>query len=315
MEVSQQAIEGLYRVMKIPKEYHLFYQPSATVAMDTILRNLVQKRSFHFVHGAFSQRFLTTAREQELQVEVCECAWDEVPPWEKISPSKEVECLMLTHNETSTGLMWPEPVLQKLRERFKDTLLAIDTTSSFGGTPLDWKLGDAWFFSVQKCLGLPAGLGCIVLSPRAFEKSRSARGVASWQHFPQMAKKMDSYQTVETPNVFAIALLAHRLKTFNPTLLHSQLQKHAQLWYEAGLPWTPYIKDSHWRSLTVLNFLTKHPEKWIAFGQANGFLLGKGYGPLKESCIRIANFPNFKEHTLRETIRILKTMPHIPSHD
>ena len=168
-QISKEAIEGLYKVMKIPKEYHIFYQPSATVAMDTILRNLVRKSSFHFIHGAFSKRFATTAEKLGIQTKYSESAWNDIPAWKEYSPSSETECVMLTQNETSTGLMWPTEVLQVIRSKVKDKLIAIDITSSFGSSIMDWSLGDAWFFSVQKCLGLPAGLGCIILSPRAFE--------------------------------------------------------------------------------------------------------------------------------------------------
>lgn len=57
MEVSRQAIEGLRNKMNIPADYAIFYQASATAAMDTLLRNLVRKKSYHFVYGAFSGLF------------------------------------------------------------------------------------------------------------------------------------------------------------------------------------------------------------------------------------------------------------------
>ena len=116
---------------------------------------------------------------------------------------------------------------------------------------------------------------------------------------------METYQTVETPNVLGIALLAHRLKNFNPEKLEQKLSLHSKLWYESDLPWTPYITNQQWRSLTVLNFNVKNPSHWIEYGKTKGFLLGKGYGKLKDHCIRIANFPNFDEKIVKETIEFL----------
>ena len=89
-------------------------------------------------------------------------------------------------------------------------MIAVDVTSTFGALRMDWSMADAWFGSVQKCVGLPAGLGFTILSPRAMDKARSrggARRVAGWQDVLHMAERLAVGQTVETPNVLGIALL------------------------------------------------------------------------------------------------------------
>lgn len=291
MEVSKRAIEGLRAKMGLPKDYHIFYQPSATVAMDTLLRNLVLKKSSHFTHGVFSKRFFDTAVEIGLQSEAFDSAWDQAVDWKNAKIPSDSELIAVTHNETSTGLMWPKKVLCDLRKRYPEPLLAIDVTSTFGALKMPWQEADIWFGSVQKCLGLPAGLGFLIVSPRAFEKSIRTEKVPSWQRLEVMAEKMKNYQTFETPNVLGIALLAKQMEEWDLVEIERQIMRKKELLDQSNLPWQPYLKAEDWRSFTVANFSVGSAASWHAKAKKAHMTLGKGYGPLKESCIRIANFP------------------------
>lgn len=295
MQVSRQAIEGMRAKMHLPGDYHIFYQPSATVAMHTLLQNLVFKRSYHFVHGAFSALFHNTAKDLGLQPDCLMSDWDVKVDVEKASIAKEIELICITHNETSTGLMWPSQVLYQVRQAHPWALLAIDVTSSFGAMQMDWQMGDVWFGSVQKCLGLPSGLGFMIISPRAFEKAQCVNkarpGAASWQHFDALAEKMKDYQTPETPNMLNIALLARQMVDWDLEGLERLLHAKAELIYGSSLPWKPYVQDAEWRSLTVTNFMVDNPEVWKKRAKEAHMILGSGYGKLKSSCIRLANFP------------------------
>lgn len=302
-ETCRKAIEGLYENMQIPKNYLILFQPSATVSMDTVLRNLVYSHSYHFVHGAFSQRFFKTANELGLNAACHETPWNKAIHWEEAKIPLETELLAITQNETSSGLMWPSETIENVRIKYPKPLLAIDATSSFSSLRMNWHDADIWFASVQKCLGLPSGLALIILSPKAFEKSKELLkkkgGVASWQNFESMAKKMEAYQTIETPNMFAIALLAEQMKSWDLEKIESYTLEKAHLIYQDKNIWTPYVDDPAWRSPTVLNLTVKNPDFLHRKAHDAGFVLGKGYGKLKESCIRIANFPSVSREMLR----------------
>lgn len=276
MEVSKQAITGLHEKMGIPAYYKIFYQPSATAAMDTLLRNLVKEHSFHFVHGAFSNLFFQTALKIGLKALSYETKWNLPVTWEKAT-IPETELIAITHNETSTGLMWPHEELRNLRKKYPNPLLAIDVTSSFGAMKMDWDIADIWFGSVQKCLGLPSGLGFLIVSPRAFEKSKQAKGIASWQSFVSMNEKMELFQTPETPNMFDICLLAKQMARWNLVEIETLLMQKAKLLYEFP-NWKPYIEDKAWASPTVACFQVD-AEGWHARAKKQGMVLGKGYGP------------------------------------
>ena len=307
MDVSRRAIEGLREKMKLPANYHIFYQPSATVAMDTLLRNVVSQKSFHFVHGPFSSLFHQIAFGIGLEASLFESHLGQAVPWDKATIASDTELIAVTHNETSTGLMWPNEEIHKLRNQYPQQLLAVDVTSSFGAMSMRWEDADLWFGSVQKCLGLPSGLGFLIVSPRAFEKAQAKRGMAPWQSFKFLAEKMKIYQTPETPNMLNIALLAHQMNAWNLPHIEAVLYKKADMLYNPALEmhWKPFVTSHEWRSLTVTNFIVDKPMLWHERAKQAHMILGEGYGTLKDTCIRIANFPAISMKHLQKLLEVL----------
>jgi phosphoserine aminotransferase len=306
VEVSRAAFGGLREKLAIPADYKVLYQPSATAAMDTLLRNCVRARSYHFVHGAFSKRFRTSAKEIGLDALVVTSDGHRRVPWREKAIPAIAELVAVTHNETATGLMWPADQLAELRAEHPDPLIAVDVTSSFGGVAMRWTDADVWFGSVQKCLGLPSGMGYLVVGPRAMEAAKriDAR-VSAWQSFASMAEKMDAWQTVETPNVLAIALLARQMKRWDLARIERETREKAALLYGASLPWTPYVEDAAWRSPTVACFRVDEPKRWIEKAAAAGFALGSGYSELKPTTVRVANFPAVSADVMRRLLAAL----------
>jgi phosphoserine aminotransferase len=304
-QISKQAIERLRSKMAIPEDYHIFYQPSATAAMETVLINCVKKQSFHFCHGAFSDRFFQTAKALGLAAHSFATPWNQPVIWREAVIPRSVEMIAITHSETSTGLMWPISAIQEVRECYKKALLAIDVTASFGAMVMPWEAADIWLGSVQKCLGLPSGLGFIVISPNAMDQARRLRNkVPAWHRLEAMEKKMKTYQTVETPNMLEIALLARKMKRWNLTQIASQIREKAKLM--DSIP-HPYIADEKWRSLTIGNFFVKDPLRYHVLAKEQGIILGKGYGSLSTACIRLANFPQTNLKQFKKAINILTT--------
>lgn len=310
-DVCQKAIAGLHSGMEIPEEFAIFFQPSASAAMDTLLRNLVFKTTYHFVNGSFAERFFETAQQIGLEAKAQQTAWNASVAWETAQIPPETELIALTHNETSTGSMWPHGEISKIRLQYPQSLLAIDVASSFGAMKMNWTDADIWFGSVQKCLGLPSGLGFIIANPKALEKSKDVLknkgGVASWQRFDVILKQITDFQTFETPNMLAIALLARQMASWNLTEIERDLEIKKNLLYTTPLSWKPYIHDPKWYSSTVANFVVDNPKEWHQKAQEAQFLLGQGYGKLKESCIRIGNFPSLDIAMTERLLKVLST--------
>lgn len=309
------AISETRRVLGIPDDHVVVTQPSATASMELALRNLVTARSAHFVGGAFGQRFADSARMIGLEAHGIEHAWSRAPDVDAPLPDG-AELLTVTHNETSTGMLWPAEALARLRARLDadcpDTLLAVDATSSMGGVPIDFRVADVWFASVQKALGLPAGLALVVVSPRAVERARrlgDERRVAPWQDLPVMAEKMETGQTYDTPNIFGLALLGRAMEGADGTEMAGHCRALTGLVHDAvasrRLDAEFFVEDEAWRSVTVHNLVVPEPAEAIRRARKAGFVIGGGYGGLKDRCIRIATFPAHRRVHLDRLLGVL----------
>jgi phosphoserine aminotransferase len=250
-----------------------------------------------------------------LEVDRLEHAWSEAP--DVSAPIAEgVELLSVTHNETSTGMLWPAGALAELRARLEaerpDTLLAVDATSSLGGVPVDFRVADIWFASVQKALGLPAGLALVIAGPRALERARrrgADRRVAPWQDLPVMAEKAETGQTFDTPNVLGLALLGRAMEGYDGTRAAGHCCELTGMVNDAvasgRLAAEFFVEDEAWRSATVHNLVVTEPAAMIARARGAGLVVGSGYRDLKDRCIRIATFPAHRTAHLAALLDVL----------
>lgn len=301
-------VASLKAGMGLPDEYLVYFHPSASAVMELVLRNCVRRSSFHYVSGAFAQRFAKTSTRIGLEATRYETEWDQPFVPEEARPPAETELLAITHAETSTGRMWPAEEIHALRERYPEPLLAVDATSTFGALRMDWRDADVWLGSVQKCLGLPAGLGYAVVSPRVLERARElgdARRVASWQDLLVMQDRIEKGETVETPNVFDIALLGRVAKRLDIDRVEADTRAKAALVADVLGDERFFVREPAWRSLTVHNLRAEAPEDWKAWALEAGAVIGAGYGPLKTSCVRIATFPAVDIEHLERPLRAI----------
>lgn len=306
-EVSKKAIEGLREKMKIPSHFHIFYQNSSTAAWNNVLENLVKERSFHFVLGEFSERFYQTAKDLNLRADGFFPPFDEAVDWQAPKIHPDTELIAITHNETRSGLMWPWEAIQGVREKYPDPLIAIDVCSSFGGVNMKWELADVWLGSVQKCLSMPAGLGYLIVNPRAMERAKKLnKTIPKFRKFQILEEQMAKYQTYETPNSLEIALLAILMSLWNIDEIENETKYKAKMIYEADLKWEPFIKHPDWRSITCAHMKVDNADKWNERAERQGFYLGRSFGSFKNNGIRIANFPAHTRELITRLIDALK---------
>jgi len=304
-DVLLAAVAHLRSGLRIPDEYGVCFQPSATASMELVLRNCVRRQGFHVVQGAFAARFATTADEVGLQAARHELPWEATIDPRDLRIPTDAELIAITHNETSTGRAWPWEAIDAVRARHPEALLALDVTSSIGGLHMDWRRADLWFGSVQKCLGLPAGLGLVIASPRALERARAigaARHVAGWQDLPALIEKLGTGQTPETPNVLGIALLGRQMARWDLDAVDAATRAKAAAVAAAAPDEAFFVREPDWRSLTTHCLRVDDPAACKARAEAAGFVLGSGYGALKPTCIRIATFPAVPLEKLRAAL-------------
>jgi phosphoserine aminotransferase len=177
-------------------------------------------------------------------------------------------------------------------------LTAVDATSSLGGIALDFTKADLWLASVQKCLGLPAGLGLLICSPRALQRAWEIKENKHYNSLLFIYENMQQFQTQYTPNVLGIYLLMRVLQQVSPIMeLDAQIRKQAAYWYQFfdsdASPFRPLAQHPAVRSDTVITLAAEPGLLSRIKSQAAqvGIQLGNGYGSWKESTFRIANFP------------------------
>ena len=308
-EISRQAIEGLRQKMGIPESYHILYHPSSTVIWDTVIQNFVQNTSYHFICGEFSRRFYDSARDIGINALYFDSPIGEIVDYKKAVIPKEAELITITHNETRSGLMWPMHILREIKEAHPHALTAIDFCSSFGGMKFDWEAADIWISSSQKCLSMPAGMGFLIISPKAVEKAKTIRRpIPDWRKLEVMLYHMKRYQIFETPNSLIIGCLAILMRDFDLATTHIETFRKADLLHNAPLPWKPLITDPNWRSITTPHFLVENASEWHSVARKNGFELGLMFGDYSNRGFRIANFPNHTYQIMERLITALKTI-------
>lgn len=289
-------VSQLKEVLGVPSDYHVFFLGSATEAMERVIQNLVERHSYHLINGAFSQRFFDVSRELGKEPQ-CKRVVDGLGhDFETVEIPEGTELVCVTHCETSTGVMQPMGEIVRLRERYPDVLLALDAVSSVPFAPIDFSVVDALFFSVQKGFGLPAGLGVVIVSPRALDKARALdhKGVSigSYHNFLHLEKQALHHQTPETPNVMAIYLLGKVCGDFlaeGLTVLRELTLEKERLLLQSS--WPPFVRESRWRSPTVMVLdVGVHAPLLRENLLREGIVVGKGYGPHSDLHLRVGNF-------------------------
>jgi phosphoserine aminotransferase len=301
-----------------PDTFQVFFLGSATEAMERIVQNCCAKNSFHFVNGAFAERFFQTAHELDRNAKEAKAAYGQGFDFDKVDIPKDIELICVTQNETSTGVMQSAESIKKLKQKHPKKLLAVDFVSSAPYPELSFDHVDAAFFSVQKCYGLPAGLGVLLVNDFCMEKSadilRLGQSIGTYHNFPTLFSYAEKNQTPETPNVLGIYLLgrvAKALVEYGMDKIRAEIDVRAKALYDfvdSGGKFSAFVKEKGFRSPTVVTAVTSGPAAPILKKlSAAGLHLGSGYGKLKDNQIRIANFPAHSIAEIEQVIEALKT--------
>ena len=298
--MSKKTIGLLKQKLNIPKNYTVFFTSSATECWEVIAQSWVTDKSHHLFNGSFGQKWyeytrkikpgaLSTPFDRETELN---------PQALKFEGAHSIICL--TQNETSNGTQVSTKIIQAIQKNNPQHLIAVDATSSMAGIALDFKSADIWFASVQKCFGLPAGLGIMVCSPNAIKRAQEIGDVQYYNSAVFMYTMMEKWQTSCTPNVLGIYLLLRVMEKSKPIRVVNKITvDRYQQWYaflQKSKSIHHLVKNKSVHSYTVLP-IQGEPEsisKIKKNAKKKGFLLGEGYGDLKATTFRIANFPSIK---------------------
>lgn len=312
VKISERTITLLKEKLHIPGDYTVFFTSSATECWEIIAQSLISKRSYHIYNGAFGQKWYEYTKKIQSGAKKYPFEREEEinPAKLKFGSSDAVICL--TQNETSNGTQVSNEIIRTIQENNSKHFIAVDATSSLGGIHLDIQSADVWLASVQKCFGLPAGLGLLICSPRTIKRMRKIGESDHYNSLTFMTDMMEKWQTPFTPNVLGIYLLMRVMeKVKNINVIDKKIRKRYKRWMNflnKSKVIQHLVSNSQVHSYTVIpvsadaDTITEIKKS----AKKEGFLLGEGYGDLKTSTFRIANFPALRKSEIQNLQSFLK---------
>jgi phosphoserine aminotransferase len=171
LKFIQSIIKLQKKILEIPADYHLgIVNASSTGAMETLLWSLLGNRGVDVItHCIFSNHWLKDIVD-ELKITDTRAINEAFPKMSDVSQVDFNRDVVFCLSSTTSGISFPDvdwiPYDRK-------GLTICDAASAVFTMDFDWTKLDAVAFSWQKGLGGEAGIGSIVLSPRAISRLES----------------------------------------------------------------------------------------------------------------------------------------------
>ncbi len=310
--------EQLRILLNIPSSHGIFFTGSASEVWERILLNCVEFESYHLVNGSFSKKFQEYALSLNKFAHVLEKPFGQGFDYAEMAVPEYAELICVTHNETSSGVQMRESEIHKIKRGHSSKLLAVDMVSSAPYPSLDYNFIDTAFFSVQKAFGLPAGLGVWIANDKCLEKAQTLKKsesltIGAHNDLPTLWKNYKNFETPATPNVLMIYILgkvAEDMNYIGVDKIRKSTEEKAKMLYDFlhnSSSFSAFVKEERHRSKTVIVAnCNESSAKIIAEVKKENMIIGSGYGSLKDSQLRIANFPAVSVEQVENLIDELK---------
>lgn len=300
---------------------------SATGLMEAAVRNAGRTRILSLVNGAFSQRFADIARSCGFEVDTVDVAWGEAHDPEQVAERLErgsYDAVTMAHSETSTGVLNDVRALAEVIRRHEDTLVLVDSVSGFGAAELrpdDWGI-DFLLTGSQKAFALPPGLAFGVASERMMARSAVAPRKGYYFDLESFAKSQEKNQSPSTPAISVLYSTQVQLERMKAEGIEARWQRHTEM-ADATYAWVDAMIDrgvemkilapEGYRSpgVTAITAPEGMTGPDVTSGVTErGWVIGGGYGKLKESTFRIGHMG---DHTLDELNGLLDVLTEVVS--
>lgn len=327
----QELISGLQKGLK---EVFKTTQPvivstsSATGLMEAALRNGVAGgRVLSLVNGAFSGRFAEISEGCGHQTDIWDVEWGQVHDPGELAERLDAtsyDAITITQSETSTGALQDLAAIAGVLADHPETMLLVDSVTGVGGAETltdEWGL-DFVVTGSQKALALPPGLAFGVPSEAIIARSTEATHKGFYFDLVPLLKSLAKNETPATPAVSLLYALEVQLDRMLEEGMESRWERHAAMqartiaWVgemqARGVDLTVFAAEGH-RSPTVTCVGVPGGEGGKAIVGAmleRGWVIGAGYGKLKESTIRIGHMG---DHTMDELEKLLDVLTEVIS--
>ena len=209
---------------------------SGTAAMEAGIINTLSKgdKVICGENGKFGQRWVKVAEEFGLEVIQINAEWGKPLDPEKFKNilendlNKDIKAVILTHSETSTGVMNDLKTISQHIRNHKKALSIIDCVTSLGAfnVPTDkWEL-DIVASGSQKGYMIPPGLSFISVSEKAWKAIELSNLPKFYLDLKSYKKSLLNNSNPFTPSVNLMFALDEALKMMKEEGLENLFQKH-----------------------------------------------------------------------------------------
>ncbi len=272
--------------------------------------------------GSFGDRFAKIAGVYGADVTKIDVPWgqaaDPTVVREALLANPGFKAVLLTHNETSTGVMNPIPVLAAaVRDVAPDTLILVDSVSGLGAVPFEM---DAWGVDLvvtgsQKAWMAAPGLAMIAASPRAWEAMAAATMPRFYLDLRAHRDAAVNGQTPFTPAIAVVYQVDEGLRLMNAEGAASVFARHeaCAAASRAGLQALGFelFADERFASRTVTAVKLPEGHDWKTFNGAikgHGVVLAGGQGKLAGKIFRLGHLGSVTVEEVIGAIGVLETV-------
>jgi aspartate aminotransferase-like enzyme len=283
---------------------------SATGLMEAGVRCAPPGAILSMVNGAFSERFAHVARACGRTVEVLEVPLGQTVPLEQVEAqlrAKSFAAVTVVHSETSTGALTDVRAVQDLARRH-GAICLVDSVTGLAGTPVEC---DSWgmdyvFTGSQKALALPPGLAFCVASDLFLAQARSTVGRGLYFDLVEFDTFARKDQTPNTPAISLLYALQVQLEAINAEGIEARWARHAAMSarvrrWAADHPGYGILAPAGSRADTVTAVTVPEGASGAQIAsrvEKEGYVIGAGYGKLKERTFRIGHMGDHTERGL-----------------
>lgn len=274
--------------------------------------------------GSFGDRFAAIAAAYGAAVDRLEVPWGEAADpgvlRQRLAESDPYAAVLLTHNETSTGVVNPlRELVGSVHEAPGDPLALVDGISGLGAIPFEM---DAWGVDLvvsgsQKAWMAAPGIAIVATADRAHRAEERARMPRYYFDLGQARKWAEKGQTPWTPAVSVLYGLRVGVRHLLDEGRETTWERHARLAavVQAGLEalGLRLVAPEGRRSSTVTAAWLPDGVAWAALTaelRRRGLAIAGGQGKLAGKILRIGHMGDVHLPELLDAVRVLgETLP------
>jgi aspartate aminotransferase-like enzyme len=302
----------------------LIFPASGTGGLESAVANLVSpgERIIVVTIGAFGDRFADLGEAFGAQVIRYAPPWGEAADPQDLDDilgkEPDVATVLITHNETSTGVTNRLQALAEVVKR-RQRLLVVDGVSSIGSIDLpvdDWGV-DVAITASQKGWMLPPGVTMLSISKAAWQRQAKARAPRFYFDWERAQKLQAKGMTFTTPAMSILFGLRESLTMMREEGLSTIFQRHLRIaaaFRAAGgaLGLRLLAADAQTASPTVTALYFpealsgEKSEPVFKTWRDLGLVVGEGQGKLAGKIFRIGHLGAVYDEDVAATVELLE---------